>query len=81
MPLAALDYDGERFELPINRDDRFQRELIELGLRVSFDMAQENECAEARSFILKGRFDEAVMADIGSRRRSSLRRRTLARRL
>ena len=61
---CSHDYDGERFELPINRDDRFQRELIELGLRVSFDMAQENECAEATVFH-KGRFDEAVMATWG----------------
>lgn len=55
------DNDGERYQLPIDRDDRFRRELIELGLRVSFDLAQENESsAEVRPLILLNRFARAV---------------------
>ena len=55
------DWAGERFQLPIARDDAHRRETIELGLRVSFGLAQENESsAEARPFILSDRFDAAV---------------------
>ena len=55
------DWAGERFQLPIDRGDDFQRELMELGLRVSFALAQENESrAEARPFILSDRFAAAV---------------------
>jgi hypothetical protein len=55
------DYGGQRFQLPIDFDDDFQREIIELGLRVSFAMAQENESsAAARPFILSDRFAQAA---------------------
>jgi len=55
------DFDGERFQLPIDRDDHFQREIIELGLRVCFALAQENESsAGARPCILLDRFAGAV---------------------
>ena len=55
------DYDGERFQLPISRDDSHRRELMELGLRVSFALAQENASRySARLSILAARFDEAV---------------------
>ena len=55
------EFAGERFQLPIDRDDDFQRELIELGLKVSFALAQENESnAEARPHILLDRFAKAV---------------------
>jgi hypothetical protein len=55
------DFAGERFQLPINRGDDFQREIIELGQRVSFSLAQENESsAAARPFILSDRFARAV---------------------
>ena len=54
-------FDGEPFELAIARDDHHQTELIELGLRVSFDLAQENGSSdEARPFILSDRFARAV---------------------
>ena len=36
-------FDDEVFELPISRDDHHRRELIELGLRATFALAQENE--------------------------------------
>ena len=55
------DWAGERFHLQIVRENDFQRELIELGLRVSFDLAQENESSPgARPFVLAARFTEAV---------------------
>ena len=55
------DWAAERFQLPIHRRDDFRRELIELGLRVSFALAQENESsAAARPFILSDRFAQAV---------------------
>lgn len=55
------EWAGDRYQLPICRGDDFRRELIELGLRVSFDLAQENESsAAARGFILAARFAEAV---------------------
>ena len=55
------EFDGKQFQLPIDRNDDFRRELIELGLRVSFALAQENESsAEARPYILKDRFVGAV---------------------
>jgi hypothetical protein len=55
------DWAGERFQFPIESGDDFRRELIELGLRVSFALAQENESsAGVRPFILSGRFAEAV---------------------
>lgn len=55
------EWAGERFQLPIDRADVFQRELIELGLRVSFALAQENESSdEVRPVILSGRFAEGV---------------------
>lgn len=55
------DFDGERFQLPLRREDEFRRELIELGLRVSFDLAQENESSPGvRHFILAARFEMAV---------------------
>lgn len=63
MTIAAYSHDwlGQRFQLPIARDDDFRRELIELGLRVSFALAQENESsAGSRPFILSDRFAEAV---------------------
>lgn len=51
------DYDGKRFQLPIDRGDNHQREVIELGLRVSFALAQENESSvQARPCILLDRF-------------------------
>ncbi len=51
----------QRFQLPINRADVFQRELIELGLRVCFGLAQENESSdEARPVILSERFGQGV---------------------
>jgi hypothetical protein len=43
------DFDGRRFRLPINRDDAHRLELIELGLRASFALAQENESSAAAS--------------------------------
>jgi len=55
------DYDGKRFQLPINRDDAHRLEVIELGVRVSFALAQENESSPvARRFILSDRFVMAV---------------------
>ena len=55
------DWAGERFQLPIHRKHDFRRELIELGLRVAFDLAQENEAsAEVRPSILLDRFARAV---------------------
>ena len=55
------DWAGERFQLLIHRRDDFRRELIELGLRVAFALAQENESSdEARPFILSSRFAEEV---------------------
>ena len=52
---------GERFQLPIHRADAFQRELIELGLRASFALAQENESSvEARPVILSERCGQEV---------------------
>ena len=55
------DFDGERFQLPIDRGDDHQREIIELGLRVSFALAQENESSDqARPFILLDRFSGAA---------------------
>ena len=54
-------FDGESFELAIARDDHHQTELIELGLRVAFALAQENESSdEALPFILSSRFAEEV---------------------
>ena len=54
------DFYGERFQLPIDRDDHFRRELLELGLEVTFALAQENESsAEARPLILSARFTAA----------------------
>lgn len=51
-------FEGERFQLLIGRDDHHQRQLIELGLRVSFALAQENESsASVRRSILAGRFE------------------------
>lgn len=62
------DYDGERFQLPIAREDAHRREIIELGLRVSFALAQENESsAEARAIILSGRFGQGVRCWSGTR--------------
>lgn len=63
MPVATYshDYDGQRFQLPIDRHDEHQRELIELGVRVLFALAQENESsAAARPFILSDRFHEVA---------------------
>ncbi len=55
------DFDEKRFQLPIYQKDNHQREIIELGLRVAFALAQENESsAEARPFILSDRFAGAV---------------------
>lgn len=55
------EFEGDQYQLPIDRDGDFQRELIELGLKVSFALAQENESsAEARSLILLDRFARAV---------------------
>ena len=55
------DWAGERFQLPIDREDHHRQETIELGLRVSFALVQENESsAEARPFILSDRFAKAV---------------------
>ena len=59
MQVATYNHDfaGEGFQLPIERDDHQQRELIELGLRVSFALAQENESSlRARLAILAHRF-------------------------
>lgn len=54
------DWVGERFQLRIDSGDDFQRELIELGPRVSFELARENESsAGARPFILSDRFAQA----------------------
>jgi hypothetical protein len=51
------EWDGRRSQLPITRDDHHQREIIELGLRAAFALAQENESsAGARPFILAARF-------------------------
>lgn len=59
--LYSHEWAGELFQLPIDRGDVVQRELIELGLRVSFALAQENESSPgARPFILSDRFDRAV---------------------
>ncbi|MFN2588778.1 MAG: hypothetical protein ABR613_11775 [Actinomycetota bacterium] len=56
------DFEGERYQLPIDRDDNFRLELMELGLRVSFDLAQENESSPpARRCILSDRFAQAVV--------------------
>ncbi len=53
------EFEGRRYQLPITRDDVFQLELIELGLRVAFALAQENESsAGARPFILRARFSK-----------------------
>ena len=55
------DFDGRRFRLPINRQDAHRLEVIELGLRASFALAQENESSdEARPLILSNRFAKAV---------------------
>jgi hypothetical protein len=51
------EFDGRRFQLPIRRDDDFRREIIELGLRVSFALAQENDSSLGiRPLILSDRF-------------------------
>jgi len=50
------DFDGQRFQLLIHRGDDHRLQLIELGLRVAFALAQENESsASARQFILRDR--------------------------
>ena len=55
------DFDGRRFQLSIDRSDVHRLEVIELGLRASFALAQENESsAVARPFILSDRFARAV---------------------
>ncbi len=55
------DFDGRRFQLPIDQSDVHRLEVLELGLRASFALAQENESsAEARPFILSDRFTRAV---------------------
>lgn len=54
------DYDGTRFQLPITRDVEHRRQLIELGLRVTFALAQENESRHtARLAILAARTEKA----------------------
>ena len=55
------DWDGVRFQLHITRKDAHRLEVIELGVRASFALAQENESsAGARSLILSDRFARAV---------------------
>jgi len=57
----SCDFDGKRFELRITREDAHQREVIELGVRVAFALAQENESSpEARPCILCDRVVRAV---------------------
>ncbi len=59
--MYSYDFEGRRFELPLDRSDVHRRELLEFGLRVSFALAQENEStAEARPHILSDRFAMAV---------------------
>ncbi len=56
------DFEGTRYQLPIGRGDAFRREPIELGLRVSFALAQENESSgTARPLILASRCEGAVL--------------------
>ena len=51
-------FDGEVFELPVSHDDHHRRELIELGLRATFALAQENESSPlARLSILRSLFE------------------------
>ena len=60
MEEATFSYvfDGQAFELPIARDDHHRRELIELGLRATFALAQENESSPgARLSILRSLFE------------------------
>jgi hypothetical protein len=54
--------EGTRYQLPIERADEFRLELVELGLRVSFDLAQENESSRAaRRCILSNRLAQAAV--------------------
>ena len=60
MMAATYSYvfDGQAFEIPITRDDHHRRELIELGLRATFALAQENESSpSARLSILRSLFE------------------------
>jgi hypothetical protein len=51
------DFDGRRFQLSLSREDDHRLEVIELGVRVAFALAQENESSPvARRFILADRF-------------------------
>lgn len=59
MRLATYSriFEGERFQLPIDRDDHHRRDLIELGLRASFALTQENVSSPSlRRSILFNRF-------------------------
>ncbi|MDQ3954502.1 MAG: hypothetical protein M3285_03010 [Actinomycetota bacterium] len=62
------DFDGDRWLLPIDRDDEFGRDVLEFGLEVSLALAQENETTpEARSSALSERFFGARSAIVDSR--------------
>lgn len=39
----SYDWAGRRLQLPLEAGDDVRRVLIDLGLRVSFALAQENE--------------------------------------
>ncbi len=54
-------FDGEGFQLRIDREDAHQLEVIEVGLRVAFAVEQENESSpNARPVILLDRLTSAV---------------------